>query len=270
MYISVPTYNTKTNKWSYTNFETKDEFKDFIWSKFIPPGELKLVDTKYWNQEARKFREKGYYTDAPYRSKDYDKYWDLEKEKCRTGVIIDDFFLTRYYYFWINFLPINDKLINKLDFPSIWDSQYYFFLYVQLCELEHKYSVTLKKRQWGGTFQHLAILLNDIWFETGFINKVGAYEDEYLKADWAMLEEYRTFLNTNTAWYRAFNPDKTLNWQQRWEVKRAGRKGFIGNSSILKGLNFKLSPTKGVGGKNNKFYYEEAGITKTMTKTFSI
>lgn len=268
MYLSIPTYNSKTKQWTYTDFETRTKFQEYVWSKFKPPGEVKLYNTKLWRIEAAKFDNQNYYCNSPYKSKDYINYWNGEKEKCTKGVIIDDFFLTRYYYFWINFLPINDKEVNKLKFPKIWDSQYYFFLYVQLCELEYKYDVVVKKRQWGGTFQHLAILLNDVWFEEGFINKVGASDEEYLKADWSMLEEYRTFLNTNTGWYRAFNPDKTLNWQQRWEVKKAGRKSFVGNSSILKGLNFKMSPTKGVGGKNNKFYYEEAGITKTMSRTF--
>lgn len=267
-YTKVPTYTSKTNKWSYTEFETRDSFKKFVWIKFKPPGEIKLYNTRFWRMQAKSFEDNGYYSAAPFKSRDYNEFWNTEKEKCMKGVIIDNFYLTRYYYMWINFLPINDKKVNKLRFPEIWDSQYYFFLYEMLCELEYKYDVVVKKRQWGSTFQHLAILLNDVWFEQGFINKVGASDEEYLLADWAILEEYRTFLNTNTAWYRQFNPDKTLNWQQRWEVKKAGRKSFVGNSSILKGLNFKISPSKGVGGKNNKFYYEEAGITKTMSKTF--
>jgi len=269
VYLKVPTYNSKTNQYSYTEFKTRDDFKDFVWSKFKPPGEVKLYNTKCWRQQAEKFDRDGYYCNSPFKSKDFIEYWEREKEKSTKGIIIDDFYLTRYYYFWINFLPINDKKVNRLQFPEIWDSQYYFFLYIQLCELEYKYDVVVKKRQWGGTFQHLAILLNDVWFEQGFINKLGASDEEYLKSDWAMLEEYRTFLNTNTGWYRAFNPDKSLNWQQRLEVKQAGKKVFIGNKSILKGLNFRNSPTKGVGGKNNKFYYEEAGITKTMRNTFN-
>lgn len=269
MYTSIPTYSSETDQWSYTDFETKDKFTDFVKSKFIPPGEIKLRNTKFWRMQAANYDKNGYYCNAPYKSKDFMNYWDKEKEKCTKGVIIDEFYLTRYYYFWINFLPINDKEVNKLKFPKIWDSQYYFFLYEMICELTYKYSVIVKKRQWGSTFQHLAILLNDVWFEEGFINKIGASDEEYLKADWAMLEEYRSFLIEHTAWVRGFNPDKLLNWQQRWEVKKAGRKTFIGNKSILKGLNFKVSPTKGVGGKNNKFYYEEAGITKTMGKTFS-
>lgn len=268
-YISIPTFKSETGQWSHTEFETRNDFKEFVWSKFKPPGEIKLKNTNLWRLEAASFESKGYYTDAPNKSKDFVDYWNKEKEKSTKGVIIDDFYLTRYYYFWINFLPINDKKVNRLKFPEIWDSQYYFFLYVDLCILEYKYDVVVKKRQWGGTFQHLAILLNDVWFEQGFINKIAASDDEFIKADWSMVEEYRTFINTNTAWYRAFNPDKTLNWQQRWEIKKAGRKSFVGNSSILKGLNMKMSPSKGVGGKNNKFYYEEAGISKTMNKTFT-
>lgn len=268
MYKSVPTYSSKTKKWTTTSFESRQEFAEFVRSKFIPPGELKLHDTDSWRQAAIMYETKGFYSEAPLKSRDYVDFWNLEKDKCTNGVIVDEFYLTRYYYFWINYLPINDKRVNKLKFSDIWDSQYYFFIYEMLCELEFKYSVVVKKRQWGSTFQHLAILINDVFFEQGYINKIGASDEEYLLANWSILEEYRTFLNTHTAWYRPFNPDKTLNWQQRWEVKKGGRKSFTGNSSILKGVNLKMSPTKGVGGKNNKFYYEEAGITKTMSKTF--
>lgn len=268
IFKSVPTFNSTTKEWSYTEFKTRDDFKAYLWSVFKKPGEVKLKNTWAWRQEATKWESQGYYTDAVNLSSDFVTYWNKEKEKCKDGVIIDDFYLTKYYYFWLNFLPINDKKVNKLRFPEIWDSQYYFFIYEMLCEMEYKYSVIVKKRQWGSTFQHLAILISDIWFETGFINKIAASDEDYLLADWSIIEEYRTFLNKNTAWYRQFNPDKTLNWQQRWEVKRSGKKSFIGNSSILKGLNMKMSASKGVGGKNNKFYYEEAGITKTMSKTF--
>lgn len=269
MHKSIPTYSTQTKEWTYTYFENEKEFKEFVWSKFKKPGDIKLRNTWAWRQEATRYEQDGSYDfNIVARSADYVKYWNDEKEKCISGVIIDDYYLSRYYYFWLNFLPINDKKVNKLVFPEIWDSQYYFFLYEYLCELEYKYSVVVKKRQWGSTFQHLAILLNDIWFETGFINKIAASDEDYLLADWSIMEEYRTFLNKHTAWYRQFNPDKTLNWQQRWEVKKGGRKSYIGNSSILRGLNMKMSPSKGVGGKNNKFYYEEAGITKTMNKTF--
>lgn len=269
MYKAIPKYNSKTKKWSTQEFKTKQDLKEFVWSKFKKPGEINLRNTWAFRQEAANYDKYGFYTAAPFKSKDYIDYWNQEKNKSINGIIVDDFYVTGYYYFWLNYLPINDKEINKLVFPRIWDSQYYFFLYLELCHLEYKYSVVVKKRQWGSTFQHIAILINDVWFQEGYINKIGASDEEYLLADWSILEEYRNFLNAHTAWYRPFNPDKTLNWQQKWEIRESNRKRFLGNKSIIKGVNFKISPTKGVGGKNNKFYYEEAGITKTMGKTFS-
>lgn len=267
-YKIVQTYDTQTKQWGTKEFKSKMEFKNFVWSKFKKPGELKLKNTWAFRQEATKYEQQGFYCDSPFRSTDYVQYWNNEKDKCLNGLIVDDFYLTGYYYWWINFLPINDKMINKLKFPDIWDSQYYFFIYVLLCELEYKYSVIVKKRQWGSTFQHIAILLNDIWFQNAYINKIGASDEDYILADWQIMEEYRNFLNANTGWYRHFTPDQIFNWQQRLELNIKGRKRHIGNKSIIKGINFKLSPTKGVGGKNNKFFYEEAGITKTMKKTF--
>ena len=265
MYISIPTY--KNNEWSYTDFETKSEFIDFVKSQFLPPGEIK-IKSKNWNLQAQHYNKYKFYCEAPYKSLDYINYWDKEKEKCRKGVIIDGFYLTRYYYFWINFLPINNKESNTYSFPNVFDSQYYFFIYIQRCELEYKYSAVVKKRQWGGSFQHLAILLCDVWFEQSYINKLGASDEKYILSDWQMLEEYRNFLNEHTAWYRNFSPAKVMDWEQKQEVKDGNRKTYRGNKSTLKGLNFKTNPTKGVGGKTNKFYYEEAGITKTMSKTF--
>ena len=98
----------------------------------------------------------------------------------------------------------------------------------------------------GVVFQHLAIILNDIWFEESYINKLAAFDEEFLKGDWSMLDDYRNFLNQHTAWIRHFSPDKVFNWQQRIEVKEQGKKLYKGNKSILKGLNLKLSPSKGV------------------------
>ena len=109
IYISIPTYSSAENKWSYTDFENKEDFVKFIRSKFKPPGELKLKNTWAWRIEAAKFEEQGYYCNSVVKSKDFVDYWDREKEKCTKGIIVDDYYLTQYYYFWINFLPINDR-----------------------------------------------------------------------------------------------------------------------------------------------------------------
>ena len=51
-------------------------------------------------------------------------------------------------------------------------------------------------------------------------------------------EEYKTFLNEHTAWYRPSNPEKVLLWQQQIEVKVGNRKTSRGlKSKIAKELN---------------------------------
>src|SRR5688572_3023401 len=128
MYKIVNTFNTQTKEWTTTEFKNRFDFTNFVWTKFKPPGEFKLKNTWAFRQEASRFEELNYYCKAPFKSKDYINYWNTQKQNCLNGIIVDDFYLTGYYYFWLNFLPINDKTVNKLKFPAIWDSQYYFFL----------------------------------------------------------------------------------------------------------------------------------------------
>jgi len=85
---------------------------------------------------------------------------------------------------------------------------------------------------------------------------------------WVFLEEYRDFLNAETAWYRTMEPAKVKNWQQRIKVTQNGRDKYIGNKGRLIGLSFEQSATKGVGGACRYFFYEEAGVAPTMDKSY--
>ena len=86
MYKKIPTY--KDNEWGYKEFKTKEEFIDFLLTIFKEPGQYDLDDTALlFNEQATSFNEKGFYCDKPFRSKDYIKYWNYEKEKCKEGVL---------------------------------------------------------------------------------------------------------------------------------------------------------------------------------------
>jgi hypothetical protein len=112
-------------------------------------------------------------------------------------------------------------------------------------------------------------LINQIWFEEGVILKIGASLKDYinLSGSWKFLEEYKDFLNANTAWYRPMNPNKVLEWQQKIEVDQGGRTRNVGLKGMIQGMSFEQSPTKGVGGPCTFFFYEEGGIAPTMDKT---
>lgn len=277
-YLEVPTW--EAGQWSTTSFATMEDFRDFLIPLFKEPGQYKFDQTAFeFNAQARQYTRTGgnnggYYCPYPEGSKDFITYWNFEKKKCRNGVLYkgtnDMWYLPREYYMWINFLPINDKVKKKFDFPNIWDSQYHMALYELLAELHFMHCSVLKKRQFGSSYYHMAKLINQIWFEETPILKIGASLKDYIneKGSWKFLSEYKSFLDDKTAWYRPMNPGKVLMWQQQIEDTGSdGRTTLKGLKGTLQGVSFEQNDTNGVGGAIRIFFYEEAGIAPTMDKT---
>ena len=271
---NIPTW--KDGVWETTSFENKEEFREFLVSLFKEPGKYEFNETSLiFNEQARIFNQQKFYCIHPKNSKDFVKYWDEQKERCRKGVIFISgdrrWYLPRDYYMWLNFLPIYNKETGKFGFADVRDAQYHMALYETLAELHHLHSAILKKRQIASSYFHSAKLINQIWFEEGSICKMGASLKDYIneKGTWKFLDEYKNFLNTHTAWYRPMNPDKTLMWQQKIEVtegyeKRKVQKGLKG---VIQGMSFEKDPTTGVGGPCKYFFHEEAGIAPKMNTT---
>ena len=273
MFISVPTY--QNGLWSKTEFETREDFLDFILSVFKEPGFYNFNETSFqFNAEARKFNKDGFYCAAPFRSRDFINYWNDQKDKCRVGAIYKDrdntWYLTRDYYMWLNFLPIYDKEEKKYGFAKVRDAQYHMALYELLAELNYKHSAILKKRQIASSYFHMGKIINTYWFEEGSTCKIGASLKDYIndKGSWKFLDEYKTFLNEHTAWYRPSNPEKVLLWQQQIEVKVGNRKTSRGLKSKIQGASFEKNATTGVGGPTTYFFHEEAGIAPKMMQTY--
>ena len=273
MYKVVPTYNNGV--WETTEFITKEDFIDYILSIFSEPGEYGFTKvTIMFNDEAKAFNKQGFYCNKPFRSKDFTNYWEDQKTKCREGVIYKDgtksFFLTRDYYMWLNFLPIFDKEEKKYGFAKVRDAQYHMALYELLAELNNKHSAILKKRQIASSYFHMGKIINTYWFEEGSICKIGASLKDFIndKGSWKFLDEYKTFLNEHTAWYRPSNPEKVLLWQQQIEVKVNNRKTARGLKSKIQGGSFEKNATTGVGGPCTYFFHEEAGIAPKMSDTY--
>ena len=270
----IPTWDNGT--WTTTNFETREEFRVFIFSIFKEPGQYNFNEdsSKIFNEQCRLFNENKIYCTAPYKSKDFINYWDDQKEKCRKGVIVKSgkeiWFLAREYYMWLNFLPIFNKEIQAFGFADIRDAQYHMALYELLAELHYKHSAILKKRQIASSYYHAGKLLNQQWFEAGVTLKMGASLKDYIneKGTWKFLSEYAAFLNEHTAWYRPMSPDKVMMWQQKIEVRKGDRKTEVGLKGTIQGMSFEKDPTNGVGGPVKYFFHEEAGIAPKMNTTF--
>jgi len=269
----VPTY--ENGQWTITSFPTREDFRDYLLTLFKEPGKYNFDDaTLIFNAEARKFQKQGYYCQAPFKSKDFMAYWDDQKMKCKSGIIVkngsNEWYISRDYYMWLNFLPIYDKEEKRFDFAKVRDAQYHMALYEHLAELHWKHAVILKKRQIASSYFHMAKLINQYWFEEGSICKIGASLKDYIneKGSWKFLDEYRNFLNQHTAWYRPSEPDKVFAWQQRIKVRINGRDTYKGLKSTIAGYSFEKDPTNGVGGPVTYFFHEEGGIAPKMNDTY--
>lgn len=272
-YIEIPTY--ENGSWYKTTFNTFEDYRNFVISRFKLPGQYNFDETSFeFNLQARKHLKNKFYCPYPEGSKDFVTYWDAEKEKCRKGVIYvgkkDTWYLPREYYMWINFLPINDKVKKKFAFPDVWDGQYHLALYELLAELHYKHCAVLKKRQFGSSYYHIAKMINLIWFEESPIIKMGASLKDYIneKGSWKFLTEYKSWLDSETAWYRPMNPGKVFIWQQQiQDIDSDGRETLVGLKGTIQGVTFDKDPTTGVGGACRFFFYEEGGVAPTMDTT---
>jgi hypothetical protein len=273
VYKVIPTYNN--GAWTTTKFESIESFREFIDSIFFEPGKYNFDEISYkFNEQAIKFNKQGFYCDKPFKSKDFNAYWEDQKNKCREGVIYKNkgntWYLTRDYYMWLNFLPIFDKEEKAYGFAKVRDAQYHMALYEIMAEINYKHVAILKKRQIASSYFHMGKLINMYWFEEGAVLKIGASLKDYIndKGSWKFLNEYQTFLNEHTAWYRPSNPDKVLLWEQKIEVRINNRKTQKGLRSKIQGSSFEKNATAGVGGPCTYFFHEEAGIASKMDKTY--
>ena len=271
-FMNVPTW--ENGAWTHTEFLTRQDFIDFLLPLFKEPGKYGFDETtQIFNEQGRKYEEKGYYCPFPEGSKDHRTYWDDQKDKCRNGAIFINngktWYFPRELYMWINFLPINDKMKKKFAFAQIWDTQYHMAMYELLAELHYKHVAILKKRQIASSYYHCAKMINLIWFEETPIIKMGSSLKDKIneKGSWKFLDEYRSFLYSKTAWYRPMNPGKIMMRQQQIEETIDGRPEFVGNKGVIQGVTLEQDPTNGVGGDCRLFFYEEAGIAPTMDKT---
>lgn len=274
MYKSIPTYDSNLEVWTHTDFDSKEEYLKFLWTLWKEPGKYKFDKTSLeFNRLASNFNRDGFYCNSPKGTYDFKLFWDTEKEKCRKGVIFKSkkgtWFIPREYYMWLNFLPIFDKEEQKFGFAKVRDAQYHIALYEELAMISNKNAAILKKRQIASSYYHAARIINLYYFEEGAVCKIAGSLENYInnKGTWRFLEEYRNFLNNYTAWYRPSNPDKVLNWEQKIEVNKNGRKQDVGLKSTVLGLVLDKDPSNGVGGPCTFFFHEEAGIAGKMNET---
>lgn len=237
------------------------------------PGEYNLKNTKDWLRPREHFLKTGgfidggKYCDYVKNTKQYNDLWVSEGRKCKKGVIFDDFYVTGYFYDYLNYTVIYDKVKNSIAFPEVWDSDYHYFLYIELAITYGKNIICNKRRQWGWSLKTVSMFKNDFIFDRGTVNKIITKEEPQLKAAWEMFEIALNFSNTNTGWYRQIQ-GSGYERSQTYDGKEGNKKIRKGRATIIKGVMTKMSPTRTVSGAVNKAWFEESGVNDTLDLSY--
>lgn len=274
--LKIQTYSSENQLWGHRIFEDKDEFIAFLEEQFKESPDLyHLHDVDNFQIEGLKYTatqkqsgksnfEGGHYTRFLKGTHQSKRYWANEKDKVLNGLIVDEFYLPPFYYWYLNFCPIYDALLKRKRLPDVWDGDLWYMQYCMLAIMTGKHIGGVKGRQKGYSYKHMAIVYwSYCWFENS-INTIGAYDENLVKKSWRFLEGYRKHINTTTVWKRGPAIAKSLEWN---EVTMGIDNNPYGLQSKLKGTTFKQTPFNDVGGSQTFFNYEEPGVSPTLLET---
>jgi hypothetical protein len=121
------------------------------------------------------------------------------------------------------------------------------------------------------TLKLMSKLMRKLWFVKQSVCKVIGYEEDFVNTNgsWKFAVNYRNFLNEHTPWYRSFEPDAGLEWEQKRSVIEGTvntKKKWVGLKSRLVAATTKKNPAKAVGGHITDLFHEEAGIAPNLDK----
>ena len=273
--LVIPQFNLESNEWTEREFLNRGDFLSYVESQFKEPGKYNLTRTDLWRVPASTFETEKKYCLFHEKSEDYKNWWRFEKRKTKDGVIFNlgdrGFYVPGDYYWFINFTPIPDKVKGRDAFAEIWDGHYHLVLYDLLAELNSENSAIVKARQKGISLIRTSSLVKGLWFIKNFVGKMLGYEEDFIndKGSWKFIVGYRNHLNEHTPWYRNFEPDETMNWEQKQTVTEGQiyqKKTFKGLRSKLIAATTKKNPAKAVGGGISELWCEESGIAPNLGK----
>lgn len=253
---------------------------------------LKFINSSYFNEEARRFMEYGYYTDAPVGSPDFEDYWDEQERRCFEGYSVGGVRITGRHYFFLNFGMMKARPFNYetgrsgkrkiITFPRFLDHQYYHLKELEECfgegpyaedpEHEKRGMIWAKGRRKGSTYEIASsVYAYNYNFLPASNNILSAYEKEHYSTTLKGIHFTINHLNKNTDWA------KRQQGKSSWEHFRASYK-YLNESNVeiedgymseVRALSYKDNPFKGIGASCDVFGFEEAGRFGNLLEAYA-
>ncbi len=230
----------------------------------------KWINTTYFQEAAIGYTKNGFYTKAPFASKDYREYFLYWKDICLNGMSAGGMKITGNNAWFLNFSPMNivedptSKASKKIwGFPRFWNIHYEFFHEILKAEKLGQHFPILKPRGTGfseifssmATRDYTLVPRSKSFFfasQEGYLNKDGV-----LTKCWDKLE----FLNQHTQ--RGFRhlrqvKNQDLHKRASYIDAQGNERGYL--SEIIGRVVDHPRKVRGARtGTYGRVYFEEAG-----------
>jgi len=218
-----------------------------------------LEDMDYFRPAAKHFEEFGCYTKLfknPDPSSDYMKFWNEERRRCKEGYIreSDGEWISGYNYHYWNYGRVMIKkkngaktASNNEGFPNIYDSDYWYFHYIEQAENNGQFGFSLKKRRWGYSFKLANMLCRNYVHFRKSKSYILAFQKEYLYKDGPLtkFKENLSFIEDNTPYWSPRLKNIDEHTKSGYVDKKLGIEK--GRFSEVMGITCKDDPDKGRG-----------------------
>ena len=255
---------------------------------------LRFINSAAFQEDGRNFLRNGYYTTAPFGSKDYDDYWDIQEDRVMNGYTTGGIRITGRHYFYLNFCLIKARPIDPntgaekkgenrkiITLPRFLDHNYYWFNEFEKHSAEGSYvgrekkgMIIAKSRRKGFTYQVTGgVYAYNFNFIPSSMNILAAYEKGHYKVTLDGIHFTMNHVNKITDWGKKRDKlNKRDHFRASFVMKNESTGVEIedGYMSEIHAVSFKDNPFKSIGESTDFMGFEEAGKFEHLLTAYTI
>lgn len=223
-------------------------------------------------------KNKGKYTTAPFGTKAFRDYWDVQMHRCKYGYKTHGFFCPGDLYYFLNFyiLPVpkedpeTGEPIREDDHPMFWEIHYAFAHYVEWGRKLKQDGVCLKPRGVGWS-EYVASMGNNLYnTKKRSVTSYLASNEDYLLKDGILSKAWFNldWINENTqGGFKQLRQKQDSKLHKRASMLNSEGSEFGWRSEIIAKIVDR--PDKVRGNRTDLLVFEEAGSFKHLVKSIS-